>query len=781
MVIDAPAVWPHNGRRRFEFVSRIALFVAAAAMLLLGACGRDAGHYLAKGNEFYEAKNFADASIQYRKAIQKDPNLGEAYYRLGRSELEQRKVEEALQALSRATQVAPDLLEAKVHLANLALAIYAGSPQSREAAYGIVAAQADALLTKDPKSVGGLRLRGQLAMLDRNPAAAVEYLRQANEIQPGQRDTVLSYVQALIQAGKAEEGEKLGRELIGSDPGFGAMYEVLYRYYAAANRLQDAEQILTQRIANNPKEAVGLLQLAGHHARRKDTAKMNAALERILANPAGFPDGRMQVGDFYAGTLRDWDQALRLYEEGARTDAARNADYSRKIAGVQAARGDRDAALRTLEETVAAHPDDRQSRILLGDLLASSQKQEDLRKAVASYQAAAGQDRAGTELEFKLGRAYTGLRDFDNARKHLQNALQEGPAHVPSRLLLAGIAIRERKPAEALSHAEQALRIEPQNPRASFLHAIALTQSSRFDEARGELTALERRFPRSNDVQMQLALLAMAEKKYSQAEAILSKLSADDPRAAAALAETYVAQQQSDRALELLRKESAESPDSLIVRRLLARTLAQAGRYDDSIKEYEALIARDPQSAATIMQLGDVYRLKRDVPRAKEQYRKAQAAAPKSPLPHLFLAMAEEHEGNLTEAIRGYRRVLEMQPDNPLAMNNLAFVLAQSGGSLDEALELARRAAERYPEQDNIQDTLGWVYLKKGMNDSALQIFTRLTARNPDSGMFHYHLGAAHWAKGDAAGARAAIDTALAKGLSPNDEREARELRNRIG
>ncbi len=762
-------------------MNRTGLIVVSTAVLLLGACGRDAGHYLARGNEFYEAKNFADASLQYRKAIQKDPNLGEAYYRLGRSELEQRKAEEALQALTRATQLAPDLLEAKTHLANLALAIYAGSPQSREAAYGIVAAQADALLTKDPKSVDGLRLRGQLAMLDHNPGAAVEYLRQANEIQPGQRDTVLSYVQALIQAGKVEEGEKLGRELIAKEPAFGAMYDVMYRYYAAANRLQDAEEILTLRVANNPKDAVALLQLAGHHSRRKDTVRMNAALDRILASPADFPDGRMQVGDFYAGTLRDWDQALRLYEEGARADAAKKADYQRKIAGVQAARGDREAAIGTLEQAVAAQPDDRQSRILLGDLLARSQTPEDLRKAAENYKAAAGADAVAAELQFKLGRTYTALRDFDSARKHLQAAAQAGPAYVLPRLLLAGIAIRERKPAEALSHAEQALRIEPENPRAAFLHAIALTQSSRFDEARKGLAALEKRFPRSNDVKMQLALLAMAEKKYSEAEALLSKLSADDPRAAAALAETYVAQQQTERALELLRKEAAESPDSVIVHRLLARTLAQAGRYDDSIKEYEALIARDPQSAALIMQLGDVYRLKRDVPRAKEQYRKAQSAAPKSPLPHLFLAMADEHEGNLTEAVQGYRRVLAMQPDNPLAMNNLAFVLAQSGGSLDEALDLARRAAERYPEQDNIQDTLGWVYLKKGMNDSALQIFTRLTARNPDSGMFHYHLGAAHWAKGDAASAKTAIDTALAKGLSPDDERQARELLNRIG
>ena len=43
---------------------------------------------VAKGNRLFEQHKYAEASLLYRKAIQATPQYGEAYYRLGLSELE---------------------------------------------------------------------------------------------------------------------------------------------------------------------------------------------------------------------------------------------------------------------------------------------------------------------------------------------------------------------------------------------------------------------------------------------------------------------------------------------------------------------------------------------------------------------------------------------------------------------------------------------------------------------------------------------------------------------
>ena len=51
----------------------------------------------------------------------------------------------------------------------------------------------------------------------------------------------------------------------------------------------------------------------------------------------------------------------------------------------------------------------------------------------------------------------------------------------------------------------------------------------------------------------------------------------------------------------------------------------------------------------------------------------------------------------------------------PVAANNLAWMFAETGENLDMALQLAQAATRRVPEQPEIQDTLGWIYYKKGL------------------------------------------------------------------
>jgi hypothetical protein len=43
------------------------------------------------------------------------------------------------------------------------------------------------------------------------------------------------------------------------------------------------------------------------------------------------------------------------------------------------------------------------------------------------------------------------------------------------------------------------------------------------------------------------------------------------------------------------------------------------------------------------------------------------------------------------------RTVLKLQPDNPIALNNLAFLLVEGGADLDQALTYAQRAKQKLP------------------------------------------------------------------------------------
>ncbi len=59
------------------------------AAILLVSCGFTAGRAFDRGTKLYEKGQYAEASIEFRRAIQKDPKFGEAYLKLGLTELRQ--------------------------------------------------------------------------------------------------------------------------------------------------------------------------------------------------------------------------------------------------------------------------------------------------------------------------------------------------------------------------------------------------------------------------------------------------------------------------------------------------------------------------------------------------------------------------------------------------------------------------------------------------------------------------------------------------------------------
>ena len=114
-------------------------------------------------------------------------------------------------------------------------------------------------------------------------------------------------------------------------------------------------------------------------------------------------------------------------------------------------------------------------------------------------------------------------------------------------------------------------------------------------------------------------------------------------------------------------------------------------------------------------------------------------------------------------------------------MNNLAYLLAETGGDLNEALRLAELALKKAPNQPNYRDTLGWVYTKKKMTDSAIQTLNALVLQEPKNPTYRYHLGYALLEKGESARARKELENALANGPSAEQAARIRELIKKIG
>ncbi|MGB9606726.1 MAG: tetratricopeptide repeat protein, partial [Bryobacteraceae bacterium] len=133
------------------------------------------------------------------------------------------------------------------------------------------------------------------------------------------------------------------------------------------------------------------------------------------------------------------------------------------------------------------------------------------------------------------------------------------------------------------------------------------------------------------------------------------------------------------------------------------------------------------------------------------------AADPRNSAARSLLASLEHHAGNWQDAAAHYRKAIDLEPRNVLALNNLAFLLAENLNQPDEALQLAQKAKELAPESPEVDDTLGWIYYHKGLYGSAIQHLERAAAGRNATALRKYHLAMAYWKAGEQAKARAAL------------------------
>jgi tetratricopeptide (TPR) repeat protein len=747
-------------------------------LLAMTACG--AKSYVEKGNVLFQQGKYEAAALNYRKAIQKDENYGEAFYRLGLTEIKEKHLREAFDAFHRAVQLLPADTDAKEQLGGLSLEIYLLDPRREQFYYDLVKQTSDELLAKNPKSFEGIREKAYLAMTDGKRDESTALFRKALKVNPSDEVVTTVLIQNLILAGQDKEAERIGLDLIARQKSYGHVYNVMYEWYMKDGRLADAESLLKTKVGNNPKDAVSLLELAAHYARVKKPAEMQATLQRLLNDPKDFPQARRSVGDFYAG-LRNYPEAVRYFEEGAASSQGTDkVVYQKKASDALIAEGKNVEASSTINRIVAENPQDEEARRIRANMLLRTGNPEKVEQAEREFQDLAKQKPDDASIWLGLGRTEELRGNLSEARRTYLEALSKNKNYLEARYALAELGLVQKRADETLQEADEILKVLPEDQRARLLRAQALARTGNQATARIELTRLKD-FPHDTQAQVELGLLALSEKKFQEAEQIFSKLgSTGDLRAVAGLATAYTSEKRFEKALEVLTDGLKKSNNSALLLNQLGSTQALAGKYDAAIATFQKLVALEPKSIQPRLELADTFAVKGDDHGAVEMYGEAAKLAPADLGAGLEFARALRRAGRIEEARTQYQTVLTAHPDDAMALNDMAFFICESGGNLDQALGFAQRALQSVPGQPSFSDTIGCIYLKKGMKDSAVHIFSNLVKKYPNYPSFRYHLGMALLESGDKKSAKRELGAALTAHPSRQDQTRIKELLGKI-
>ncbi len=132
------------------------------------------------------------------------------------------------------------------------------------------------------------------------------------------------------------------------------------------------------------------------------------------------------------------------------------------------------------------------------------------------------------------------------------------------------------------------------------------------------------------------------------------------------------------------------------------------------------------------------------------------------------------------KAIDRYRRIVAVDDKNQIAMNNLAYFLAEYGHAAKEALPIAQRAYRLTPDP-TVADTVGWIHHLLGDDNAAVPFINMAVAQLPQNADVLIHAATVHAAVHEGARARAELDAVEKLSLSDGQKAAVLALRQAVG
>ena len=792
---------PSKLQKSMKYVFTLA---GICTLLFSSACSQSPERLIATGNRYHNQKKFKEASILYQKAIAKDKTNAEAYYRQGLNLLDDGNPVEASKYFRRAIDLKPDNTDATIKLAEIYLGAYASNPAKLKNFLSDAKDLDNKVLQQNPNSFDGMRIQGLLHLAENDRDGALASFAKANKIKPHSRELIGWYAQTLIAAQRPQEADALVRDMIAHDKTWGPGYDFLFALYSRQNDKAKAENVLQERVGNDPASPVAVLNLSNYLLLSNRYDEAEALMKRVISDKKNFPAGRQMLGDFYM-RAKKFDQALEQYQAGVKEDSKNALQYQQRIVAIYEATGRRDDALKLAKNLAADHPKDATTGEVYSTLLLGSGSKNEAAKSVDELKTLVANNPGDGALHFQLARAYFGLGQPDKALSEALEAIQDESKSrtarpivlIGARTLAARVYEDRGDHAKAIEQAEVVLSANPKLPDARLIRDRALIGTNQIDKAKADLEALVQEFPGMNDARLQLAGLYIVGREYDKATAEFDKVWKSNPpdnRGLLGLQAVKLSQGKGDEAVATIRDLVQKNPTVPAYREQLASFEATAGAqifksnpekakqlYQQAADDYKELLKINPKSSDLWLRMGVIQRQLGQFDQALGSFEQASKVDPRNINALLNQALLQEALGKKGEAANIYNRILGLDPDNALALNNVAFMEAEKGTNLDQAMTFAERAKKRVPNSPDISDTLGYVYLQKNLNSEALRIFRQIVQEDPKNPTFHYHLAMALLKQGDKQGAKDEAQKALQGPLPPEQQDKIRTFVNQIG
>jgi tetratricopeptide (TPR) repeat protein len=788
----------------------------ATVLVLLGtafvACQSDEaklGEHLSRGGEYYDAEEWSEAIIEFKNALQLDPNNAEAHYKLSQSYLKTKKTKEAFWELRETVRIDPSNHDAKLQFAQIS--IYAGElEEALKRADEVIAEEpdrADAYIVKaqaheglkqledaraaledairvEPENRGARLLIATFVRRQGDREAAELHYKEAARVEPN-AVTLLALGGFYAEERRDEEAEEAYRRAVAISEGDADIlrsYSVLGSFLFRRERFDEAVATLEEGIekADDPLEIIYLL--ARMYREQGNTAKADElallATQEKPDDPAPFlvlSAYRGQVGDL-AGALEAAQQAVEVTTDGDPAAELRVAEIELEI-GFKNAEPERIARGREISERVLEEDPANAAALFVKAKLDIAEKRHD--EAVTGMRAAIDLKPDWAKAHFLLGTALTLTGERTAARTELARALEIDASLVEARRLLVDVHAALGEHEYAIEEGRRYLAQQPGAAKTRIRVAQSLVILGRVEEALKEVQSIPEA-DRDVDVNYAIGRIHLGRQENEEARRYLMKAleqRPDNPDILRSLLDLDRREGRLEESVARIENAATVHEDNANVQQLVGTLALMRGDGAAAEAAFKRAIELDPNLVSSYRQLAQFYAATGRTGETIETYENALKVKPNQPQIHHFLGVLYEYGGQPKQAIEHYESAIRYEPNLGEAKNNLAYMYAEKGENLDRALDLAQEAKALMPDNPNTADTLGWVLYRRGVPSAAIgylkEAVAGIEAGDANRGLVRHHLAQAYEASGDKENAKSTAQAALADHAAYSEARQA--------
>jgi len=542
------------------------------------------------------------------------------------------------------------------------------------------------------------------------------------------------------------------------------------------DRPEVAEKLLRDALERDPGDLNVRGKLAAHltaQGKKKEAEQLLVEATELFDSPAAW----LTLSDFYRNdgrpkeALSAFDRTLELVPGASDLLRFRHAD-------LLADAGDLDGAAAAAAEIEG----DTYRNVVLGRL---AYLRGDYAGALSHFDAGLKEWPNNAGARYLAAKSALALGDLDRGISELRESARVGMNESDAGLELGLLYLQLGRPATALGLASLMLADEDfrNGPRAGSAMVVrARAQWATGDKAaaRAQLAQLAALPGFAETAVLEAARFDAEEHGPAAGARAITKSSLDltDPESEAALRQAcdYLVQSsQGAEAVGLARAAVAAHPDAASFQDAFGRVLVSLGRGKEAAARFERALELDAKSAPALEGQASLRMADGDSDGARDLLDRAAALDPENASYPYQAAQIDLAAGRVAGAEKRLREVLRRSPVQAQAANDLAWILAERGESLDEALALATRASQM-DGSATVYDTLGWVHYRRGEAADAVTALEHAHSLDPASPSITYRLALALVETGERDRAAELFHAALAAGAFPEADAARTEL-----